>query len=61
MIKSSVKPSDRKEFWNDYQALSYDALFKKYVPLNSKEKVKKILRKFGLLKIVRKAKFARGG
>ena len=56
MIKSSVMPSDREKFWNDYQVLSYDSLLKKYVPLNSKERIKKVLRKFGLLEIVRSTK-----
>lgn len=59
MIKSSKLPADREEFWRDYQILSFEKLSKKYVCLNSKEKIRKILRKVGILEKVRK--FRGGG
>lgn len=58
MIKSSKLPIDREEFWKDYQILSFEELSKKYVSLNSKEKIRKFFRKVGLLEKVRKI---RGG
>lgn len=58
MLKSSKLPLDRDDFWRDFQKLSFEELSKKYVHLTSKEKIRKFLRKVGLLEKVRKI---RGG
>lgn len=54
MTKSSKLPLDRCAFWEDFQKLSFEELSKKYVSLTSKEKVRKFLRKVGLLEKIRK-------
>jgi len=58
MTKSSLKPVNREAFWNDFHKLSYEQLCKKYIHVSSKEKIKSVLRKIGVLKIIQKI---RGG
>ena len=58
MTKSSLKPINRETFWNDFHKLSYEQLCKKYIHISSKEKVKSVLRKIGLLEKIQKI---RGG
>lgn len=56
MTRSSELPSEREEFWKDFQICSFENLGKKYVPLTIKEKTKSILRKTGLLEKIRNFK-----
>ena len=59
MTKSSLKPINRETFWNDFYKLSYEQLCKKYIHISSKEKMKSVLRKIGVLEKIQKIK--RGG
>ena len=54
MTKSSLKPDNREAFWNDFHKLSYEQLCKKYIHISSKEKMKSVLRKIGVLEKIQK-------
>lgn len=54
MTKSSSKPANREEFWNDFHKFSYEKLCKKYVHISSEEKMKSALRKIGMLEKIQK-------
>ena len=54
MTKSSLKPDNREAFWNDFHKLSYEQLCKKYIHISSKEKIKSVLRKIGVLEKIQK-------
>ena len=56
MTKSAILPIHREQFWKDYQSLNINKLGNKYVPLTMKEKIKKVLRKLGLLEVIKKHK-----
>lgn len=54
LTESFEEPENRQEFWMDFHRLSYGKLSKKYAPVSKKDKVKALLRKSGLLDLIRK-------
>ncbi|WP_281532025.1 Coenzyme F420 hydrogenase/dehydrogenase, beta subunit C-terminal domain [Anaerocolumna aminovalerica] len=58
MTKSVVRPDIRESFWKDYQMNDFAKLSKKYVKIPLKKRIKKTLRRIGILEKVQKM---RGG
>lgn len=53
MTESASRPENREEFFENYNQLIFEDLGKSYVHISLRTRIKKVLREFGILKVIR--------